>query len=717
MSGNGDDLFSSSWHRIADLKISLHSHTTISRHVYRNVVWHILQNHITGQSFRFNPDVYRLIALMDGQRSLQQVWELCFSSMEENMPSQDDIIQIILSLYQADIIILSDAPEIEEVFLRQEKQKKQKRLQYIKSPMSIKISLFDPEIFLDATKSLIKPLFTPIAAFIWISLVIYAIFQAGIHWDALNNNMSDRVFTLENILLTIVVYPIVKTFHELGHAYSVKHWGGEVHEIGVMFLIFYPVPYVDASASIAFENKYQRMFVAAAGIIVELLIASIAMILWTLSEPNLFRAILYNIILITGVSTVIFNGNPLLKFDAYFVLSDALEIPNLGQKSNQYLGYLLQYYLFSVKNLPAPELTKGEAKWLIIYGIASYIYRLILMLTIALFIAGKYFLLGILLALSSIYQGFILPMIKGSKELWKNVTAAYKRKRLYIICTIFIILLFLLFIIIPFPYATASQGVVLASDNASLHAAEGGVVINNRMKNGLIVKKGDLLLELNDYELNLEIKLLNLQINEIDYRIQASFFDQSSASILQEERDFLIKRLSQLKQRKGRLKIFASKQGTLIKNGDNLLGRYIYRGEELGQIINQGKETFITTLISSEDIDYIRQHSLKTAELKFSSNLTQTFEEDIIHISPAALNSLPSNILSIDGGGQIATKQSKTGEKITFRKYFHINIKRPSNIKIYPNERVNIVFRHQPEPLYLRIHRGLRRFFLRYFDV
>ncbi len=716
MVANGDDLFSSSWYRVSDLKISLHQHTKISRHVYRDVIWHVLQNHISGQSYRFNSDVYRLITLMDGKRSLQQIWELCFSSMADNMPTQEDIIQIVMSLYLSDIIKFNDAPDIEELFLRQKKQKKQKILQYFKSPLSIKIPVFDPERFLTATAFLIRPLFHPLVACIWLVFVLYGIMLAGIHWDELNNNMSDKILTLENILLAVLVYPVVKCFHELGHAYSVKYWGGEVHEIGIMFLVFYPVPYVDASASTVFENKYQRMLVAAAGIMVELFIAAIAMILWTLSEPGLLRAILYNVLLITGVSTVIFNGNPLLKFDAYFVLSDGLEIPNLAQKSAQYIAYLLQHHIFAVKNIPRPELSKGEAKWLIIYGVASYLYRLSLMITIALFIAGKYFVLGVLLAVSTLFQGLLLPMIKGAYRLWSNVKLAYQIKRFYLLLSVFFLLLFLLLFIIPFPYASSTQGVVLASENASLRTTEGGFVSRSFIENGISVKQGDLLLELDGYELGLEIQLLQFQLEEIDKRIQASYADQTTATILQEEKTFLIKRLIQLKQRKQRLRVFATKDGTLVKDSSHLLGRYIYRGELLGQVIIQGDGTFITALIASEDIDYIRQYTNKV-ELKFASELSQTFSQQIVHISPAALNTLPSDILSIDGGGEIATNTTADGEKVTFRKYFHIDIKCPENRLLYPNERVHIVFRHPAEPLYLRLYRGVRRFFLRYFDV
>ncbi len=150
----------------------------------------------------------------------------------------------------------------------------------------------------------------------------------------------------ENLLLMWLVFPVLKLCHEFGHAFAVKARGGEVHEMGVMLLVLTPVPYVDASSAWAFRSKWQRFAVGGAGMMVELFIASIALFLWLAVEPGMFRALLYNIMLIAGISTVLFNANPLLRFDGYYMLMDWLEIPNLRTRSTQYIIYLCEKYLF-----------------------------------------------------------------------------------------------------------------------------------------------------------------------------------------------------------------------------------------------------------------------------------------------------------------------------------------------------------------------------------
>jgi putative peptide zinc metalloprotease protein len=156
------------------------------------------------------------------------------------------------------------------------------------------------------------------------------------NWSELTGNLSDRILSTQNLLIAWFSYPVVKALHEWSHALAVKRWGGRVREAGLMFLVFTPVPYVDATDSYGFSGKWQRAAVAAAGILAELALGAIAVYLWWLSEPGLLRAVAYNVILIAGVSTLLVNGNPLMRYDGYFVLSEALEIPNLAQRATKF---------------------------------------------------------------------------------------------------------------------------------------------------------------------------------------------------------------------------------------------------------------------------------------------------------------------------------------------------------------------------------------------
>ena len=135
--------------------------------------------------------------------------------------------------------------------------------------------------------------------------------------------------------------------------FAVKRWGGEVNEMGITLLVFMPIPYVEASSSATFPSKWQRVAVGAAGMYLELLLAGGAMFVWLYMGPGLLRTLAFNTMVVAGVSTVVINANPLLRYDGYFILADLIEIPNLAPRSYRCLGDLVQRYLFGVRGAAA----------------------------------------------------------------------------------------------------------------------------------------------------------------------------------------------------------------------------------------------------------------------------------------------------------------------------------------------------------------------------
>src|SRR6185503_5581836 len=164
------------------------------------------------------------------------------------------------------------------------------------------------------------------------------------------------------------------------------------------------------SAASAFRDKRRRVLVGAAGMLVELFIAALAVLVWVNAEHGAARALAYNVILVAGVSTIFFNANPLLRFDGYYILGDFLEIPNLGQRANEYLAYLLNRYAFGVRGVKSPVSAPGERGWLLAFGLASFCYRMFILVGIVVVVASKYLVIGVLLAAWASYAMFIQPL-------------------------------------------------------------------------------------------------------------------------------------------------------------------------------------------------------------------------------------------------------------------------------------------------------------------
>src|SRR5262249_38716542 len=153
---------------------------------------------------------------------------------------------------------------------------------------------------------------------------------------------GERLLAADNLLLLGAGFMAMKLAHELAHGWALKVRGAEVHEMGVMLLLFYPVPYVDASNASALVRKADRIVIGAAGMVIELWLAALAFFAWTVVEPGLLRSLLYNMVVVGSVSTVVFNANPLLRYDGYYMLADAIEVPNLGQRANAWWVHLLR---------------------------------------------------------------------------------------------------------------------------------------------------------------------------------------------------------------------------------------------------------------------------------------------------------------------------------------------------------------------------------------
>ena len=155
---------------------------------------------------------------------------------------------------------------------------------------------------------------------------------------------------------------VIKTVHEFGHSFACRRFGGEVHTMGIMFLLFTPIPYMDATASWSFRSRWQRALVGAAGMIVEVFVASLATFVWASTAPGTIHSLAYNMMFVASVSTVLFNANPLLRFDGYYILSDLLDIPNLHQRSTGLLRHFVEFMPLDTRKSINPTRSRRETR-------------------------------------------------------------------------------------------------------------------------------------------------------------------------------------------------------------------------------------------------------------------------------------------------------------------------------------------------------------------
>ncbi len=525
------------------------------------------------------------------------------------------------------------------------------------------------------------------------------------------------MFAADNLLLLALTYPIVKALHELGHAYAAKVGGGEVHEMGLLLLVFFPMPYVDASASSAFRGRGERAVVGAAGIMVELALAALAMILWLQLEPGFLRAAAFNVMLIGGVSTVLFNGNPLLRFDGYYVLSDLIEIPNLDARAKRYLLYVTQRHLLGLEGLESPVQGPGEAPWFVIYGIAAFFYRASVTLGIALFVAGQFFVLGVMLALWSMIQMFVLPVVRAGRYLLTSPQLRYRRRRALAMSGMVVALALAALFAVPVPYATVGEGVVWVPDSDILRAGGSGFAETLLAAPDSDVAAGQPVIQLEDPVAAAQLEVKRAELAVLEHRFTAvNLIDLVQARLVREQRDRAAANLVRAEQRIAALVIRAPRAGRfVVPDARKLLGKFVREGDLVGYVISPN-DISIRVVIPQAEIDPVRAR-VGGVSVRLTDDIDTSFPATIVRQTPAALDRPPAPALAPEGGGPMLLDPTNPKQQRPLDQFFEIELRLDGKPVDRIGGRVFARFDHGAEPLAWRGLRAARQLFLRVVHV
>ncbi|MFT5656428.1 MAG: putative peptide zinc metalloprotease protein [Arenicella sp.] len=716
--------FSPYWYRIAALRPRLRNHIELHRHQYRGEQWYILQDDTSGRFHRFSPAAYQVIGLMDGRHSMDDIWKFASQELKDDALTQAQIITLMGQLYKADSFTTEVPPDTKELFERQYTMERRMKLQRWKSPLAIRIPLFDPDAFIVKALPYVGWLFSIWGVFIWLGVVFGALLMAFLNWPELTENLVDRVLAGQNILVLIVTFPIVKLLHEFGHAFAARVNGGQVHEMGIMFLMLMPIPYVDATSSTAFASRWKRVLVGASGMLFELFIAATALYFWLDMGSGFVSAVLYNVMIIAGVSTILFNANPLIKFDGYYILSDWIEIPNLATRSTKYLGYLFQRYLFNMSNVKSPAHTQGERVWFVFYGIASFIYRLFLISFIVFLLADQYFIFGVLLAIWAVWMMAIMPVYKQLKFVVMDKKLKGNRPRALMVSGG--VLAFLVAIAItPMPLSTIVEGVVWADQDSRVRMTSQGFVKGVLVKDGDTVQVGQVIAVCDNYELLTNRDRLRAQLDEFRAQYQAvsssGLGNRVQTGLVSEQIVATEAKLSRVISQIEGLQITSKVAGTFVSaQSASAIGHFIQRGDILGFVVKP-QAAIVRVLVPLDRINLVRQKTTNVS-VRVVDNLSKEISALVSREVPTASQDIPSAALSFEGGGVIAVNPGKTSAggtgPVAFDSWFQVDLKIDLNEdQVGLGERVYARFRHGNEMLGVQIYRSVRQTFLNKFGI
>ncbi len=553
--------------------------------------------------------------------------------LEDDAPTQPEVIQILSHLYSANLIDADVTPDA-TVLLRRHKQlskrKMQNRLMNVLFP---RIPLWDPDQFLKRWMPLVKLGLSKLGVLIWLAVVGTAIFFVASMWNEPGHSVRDAANYAINLknnpvnaVYLWVVFVLIKLIHELGHAFSCRRFGGECHELGIMFLVFIPTPYVDASTAWQFSNKWQRIFVGAGGMIVELFVAALATFVWANVDPHhLIGQLAFNIMLVAGVTTIVFNANPLLRYDGYYILSDFLEIPNLRQKSSEYALGLVKRHVFGVK-LQQPLPPPLQRFWLFTYAILSSIYRTFVGIMIILLVAFQIPILGILMAVGGVVTWAVVPVFKMFKYLAIEPELHRKRGRATAFSVAALATVIIAIGLVRFPLHLDAMGVVEPTIRQVVRADTRGFVQDIVAHDGQELKQGDVILVCKSPELDARIKSAQAKLATLQDELDEAVVEGDGPDIFKDSIDAEVKEIKSLNEYKENLTLRAKIPGRLIAPDlHNMKGQFLHEGQEVAEVA-QPRELIVHTLMEQKDKQLVVSQAVFKTEVRMAG--------DVEHILP-----------------------------------------------------------------------------------
>lgn len=692
--------------QICQARPALAADVVLQPQIYRGRRWYLLLHGTTDTQLLLDRAGFEFVSALDGETSVAQI-------LERGDFEEEDAIALLATLGDAEVLRGDLGHGHEGLVAKHGAGRARGLLQVLARPLSIRVPLADPDRLLRALLPLGNLLFTRAGFVVWLLVVAFAGVVAFGERAGLAAHWSSRFMDPANILYLWLLYPLVKGLHELGHGLAAKRWGAQVHELGVMFLVFVPVPYVDASATNGFHSARHRMIVAAAGIFTELLLASLAVLAWTTVAPGPARDLLFDVAVIGGVSTLLFNGNPLLRFDGHYVLMDALEIPNLGTRSRLYLRWLFERHLVGLE-VPRPDVQAGEVRWLVAFGIASSIYRILVSVGIALFVASRFFSIGLLLALWFLYQQVLRPLALGVARVVPLARRAGRLPRLTAAVAGGLALVAAGLLFVPVTSSTIADGVVTPPESSVIRARAGGFLRDAGLQAGRAVVADEALVVLEDEASAFEERALLARLDELQAELGVAMRgdrasgDRAEAQRLRERLAAARAELQVLRRERDALTVRSPVAGRFSPAAVLTPGAWVEKGQVLGFVTN-ADDWRVRAMVSQRDIGAVRG-GVSAVEVVMRSSPWTLRQGALFAEKPLAVAELPNRTLGSVAGGPIAVDARDADGVRLLQPMFEVDVQLPSmtDQEYRIGERLLVRFVHVSEPVGPRALRWAR---------
>ena len=478
--------------------------------------------------YRFEEEEFAILQMLDGKASLEQIQRRFESRYAPQKIAIQELHQFVGMLFRSALIVANTPDQGQELLKRRTKQERRQRVGALANVLGIRFRGINPDRLLGGLNRCLGWFFSW-PAFICSGLLMgSALLLLISQFDQFQSRLPEfqQFFAVSNWGWLFVTLAVTKILHEFGHGLACKRFGGECNEMGVMLLVLTPCLYCNVSDSWMLPNKWKRAAIGAAGMYVELVLASLCTFLWWFSEPGLLNYLCLNVMFVSSVSTLLFNANPLLRYDGYYILSDLIEIPNLRQKASTILNRKLGNWCLGFKEPDDPFLPQRRQWLFACYSLAAVVYRWVVVISILWFlnqVFEPYGLqrLGQAIAMVAVYGLAVHPLIQFIRFLSVPGRMDTVNRLRFLVSSGVVASVLAGVCLVPLPFYVTCSLQIQLHDAEPVYVDVSGEVDAIHVKPGTFVHEGDKLLTLSNLDAQLEIAQLNGQASQLTTKIQS----------------------------------------------------------------------------------------------------------------------------------------------------------------------------------------------------
>ena len=730
VSAVNETVFSARWHRVADLTPQCCADVFTRREAgqlstqAKEHPWYLMSNQQT--TLRINRLAWCILGRCDGRLSIDQIWRQSLTQLGDLAPTQDETIDLLVKAIDAGLVQCDAMSEISVLKDRSEKKQSDDFSSRF-SAMSFKFDLGNPHRLLTPAVPAARLVFSPLGALAFCVLAVWSVVTLLNAWPELASHTGRIALDPSNWVIAWLLFIPIKFVHELAHALCALRYGAGITQAGVSMMLIFPAPFVDISSANGLSSSRQKSLISSSGILAELCIAAIALQCWIIAEPGQLRDALAIVMTTAGASTLLFNANPLIKMDGYFVLSDLLELPNLAQRSQLIWSTRLQNWLTGSSKDKPSDLQNTKRFWLEAWAPASWIWRWTIYAWACLWLGSIYQWLGFGILLAGLITLLGKPMLQMVRAAHKASPHAQQTPLIPLRAIGLIALILAPLCLLPVPDRALNYGQVWLPETQTIKALGDGFI-----SEPITVANGAATDDIKQWQLSnpsVTTELLALQSQRAGLQSQlqqALVIDVVKAQLLSAQLDALNAKINLAAQRRAELYTRATEQSVQWLHPADLPGRWVTKGQVLGYASTDHESAQIKLVLNQDDAARLSEATQRIS-VRLASDPDHVLPATLERKTPAAIEQLPNQLFGSQFGGPIATAPNDNKFMRPAAPSFVFDLQlgvtaenglaKPSRQKPIHAAKVTVMIDYGSKPLASQLYRQCRQVFRSQFAI